>query len=255
MTAFLLIYIATIIVVTRIRAELGSPVHDFHFIGGDNILSRGMGASQFTTNDQLFFAFGYTLTRAHRSDTMPVGLESLQMAHQKGIDSRKVFTAIVLATILGTISAFWAFEHQAYQFGVSAKFNQGFGQANEAMTRTANWIGGTLDPHANVGANVALSSGFISTLGLMALRSRSYGFPFHPIGFAISSSWAINLVWMPMLISWLLKSFTMRYGGLRSYRMFLPFFLGLVLGDCVQGSFWGLMSIVLNTRTYNFFGG
>ena len=47
----------------------------------------------------------------------------------------------------------------------------------------------------------------------------------------------------------------MRYGGLAAYRRFLPFFLGLVLGDCVMGSVWALISLALNVRTYNFFGG
>jgi len=30
--------------------------------------------------------------------------------------------------------------------------------------------------------------------------------------------------------------------------------LGLALGDCVMGSGWSLLSLALNTRTYNFFG-
>jgi hypothetical protein len=90
---------------------------------------------------------------------------------------------------------------------------------------------------------------------LLFFRLRYFGFPLHPIGYAISSSWSINLVWLPMVIAWVLKGLTMRYGGLRSYRQFLPFFLGLILGDCVMGSAWALMSLLLNMRTYNFFGG
>jgi len=83
---------------------------------------------------------------------------------------------------------------------------------------------------------------------------RFFGFPLHPLGYAISSSWAIHLVWVPMLIAWVLKGLTMRYGGLRAYRQFLPFFLGLILGDCVMGSLWALVGLALNMRTYNFFG-
>ena len=46
----------------------------------------------------------------------------------------------------------------------------------------------------------------------------------------------------------------MHYGGLKWYRQFVPFFLGLILGDCVMGSVWALLGSVLNVRTYNFFG-
>ena len=50
------------------------------------------------------------------------------------------------------------------------------------------------------------------------------------------------------------KGSTLRYGGLNTYRRFVPFFLGLVLGDCVMGSLWGLIGLLLGVRTYNFFG-
>ncbi|HXG22955.1 MAG TPA: DUF6784 domain-containing protein, partial [Chthonomonadales bacterium] len=75
-----------------------------------------------------------------------------------------------------------------------------------------------------------------------------------PIGYAVSSNWSIHLVWLPLFIAWIIKLLIMRYGGLATYRRFLPFFLGLTLGDCVQGSFWGLVSLLFNVRTYQFFG-
>ena len=80
--AFFALYLPMLIVVTRIRAELGAPVHDFHFMGPDAMLPRVLGADSFRPGDFAFFTFAYGLTRAHRSDTMPVGLESLQMARK-----------------------------------------------------------------------------------------------------------------------------------------------------------------------------
>ena len=92
------------------------------------------------------------------------------------------------------------------------------------------------------------------TLALAALRLRWFGFPFHPLGYALSSSWAINICWLPLLMAWVFKCATMRFSGLAGYRRTLPFFLGLILGDCVLGSAWALISLLLNIRTYNFFG-
>ena len=117
-----------------------------------------------------------------------------------------------------------------------------------------SWNGGMLDAHSNTGGTIAVGAGLLLTLALMALRQDIPGFPFHPIGFAVSSAWAINIVWLPLFIAWICKGLTMHYGGLRIYRMFLPFFLGLILGDCVMGSIWGLLSLALNMRMYNFFG-
>lgn len=253
--SFFAIYLPTIIVVTRIRAELGAPVHDFHFMGPDAMIPRALGTTPLRESDMAFFTFSFALTRAHRSDTMPVGLEGLQMAHLRHLEERRMLGAILLATVLGTLGAFWAFEHQAYTLGAAAKFNQGFGHAQQAFERMNNWVGGTQDKHPNAPAVTAMGVGLLTTLVLFFCRLRWFGFPFHPLGYAISSSWAINLVWMPLLIAWVLKGLAMRYGGLRVYRQYVPFFLGLILGDCVIGSFWALLSLLLNIRTYNFFGG
>lgn len=251
---FFALYLPTITVITRIRAELGAPVHDFHFMGPDAMLSRLSGSSVLKPADMAFFTFTYSLTRAHRSDTMPVGLEGLQMAKLRQMNARRMFGAILLATSLGTLAAFWAFEHQAYALGAASKFNQGSGHAMEAFNRTNSWFNGSLDPKPNPQASLAMFAGLITTLALFALRLRCFGFPFHPIGYAISSSWAINLVWMPLFIAWVLKGLALRYGGLATYRRFVPFFLGLILGDCVMGSLWALLGLLLNARTYNFFG-
>jgi len=251
---FFALYLPTIAVITRIRAELGAPVHDFHFMGPDAMLTRLAGSATLKPADMAFFTFTFSLTRAHRSDTMPVGLEGLQMAKLRQMDARRMFAAIMIATVLGTLGAFWAFEHQAYALGAASKFNQGSGHAMQAFQRTNSWFTGSLDPRPNGQASFAMFIGLITTLTLFALRLRFFGFPFHPIGYAISSSWAINLVWMPMFIAWILKGLTLRYGGLPTYRRFVPFFLGLILGDCVMGSIWALAGLLLNARTYNFFG-
>ena len=220
---FFALYLPTIAVITRIRAELGPPLHDFHFMGPDSMLPRVFSTSPLHRQDMAFFTFSrYALTRAHRSDTMPVGLEALQMAHLKRMEARRLLFAIMLAVVVGSLSAFWAFEHQAYVFGTAARFNQGFGHAQEAHKRMNSWIGGTLDARPNSGATTAMGVGLMTTLVLFALRLRFFGFPFHPIGYALASSWAIHLVWMPLLLAWVLKSATMRWGGLRLYRFSSP---------------------------------
>ncbi len=251
---FFALYLAFLTVVTRIRTELGAPIHDFSFMGPDNIMTRVLGTSSFRQNDLAFLSLSYPLTYSRSNDTMPIALESMQMAKSSQIDARRMFGVILFTTVLGALSTFWAYEHQAYQLGASAKWNAGTHFARESYERMVSWNGGMLDAHSNTGGTIALGAGLLLTLALMALRQDIPGFPFHPIGFAVSSAWAINIVWLPLFIAWICKGLTMHYGGLRIYRMLLPFFLGLILGDCVMGSIWGLLSLALNMRTYNFFG-
>jgi hypothetical protein len=252
--AFFVIFFAIVFVVNRIRAELGPPVHDFHFIGPDRMLPRALGVTGWRQNDLAMLSMYWFLNRAHRGDTYPIGLEGLYAAHRRGWEPGRMFWSVMTAVALGAFFSFWMHEHQAYQFGASAKFNQGWGHAQEQFNRMAGWVDGTQDNRSNVPALWAMGAGLVTCLLLLRLRLQFFGFPFHPIGYAISSSWSIHLVWLPLFIAWIAKLLAMRYGGLSTYRRFLPFFLGLILGDCVMGCIWGMVSLALNVRTYNFFG-
>jgi hypothetical protein len=251
---FFALYIATLVVVTRIRAELGAPIHDFTFMGPDTMLTRALGTGSFRQTDLAFFSWCYPLTYSRSNDPMPIALESQQMARLRRMEVSRLFGVILFTTLLGTLSTFWAYEHQAYQLGTSAKWYAGTHFGQEGYEKMAAWSGGGLNPRPNPTGTLALGVGLLTTLGLLALRLRFFGFPLHPIGYAVSSAWAINIVWLPLFIAWVCKGLVMRYGGLRVYRLLLPFFLGLILGDCVLGSMWGLLSLLLNMRTYNFFG-
>ena len=90
------------------------------------------------------------------------------------------------------------------------------------------------------------------TILLNSLRMRFPWFPFHPVGYAISSSWSMNRLWVAMFLAWMIKALMLRYGGLRTYRQGLPFFLGLILGECIVGSLWTIIGITFNVPTYAF---
>ena len=55
------------------------------------------------------------------------------------------------------------------------------------------------------------------------------------------------------MISGILKGTILKFGGIRAYRRYVPFFLGLILGDFVIGSTWNILSIILNRPTYTFY--
>ena len=85
---------------------------------------------------------------------------------------------------------------------------------------------------------------------LMAMRANFMWWSLHPIGYAISGSWAMGTIWVPIFIRWFAKWSTIKYGGLRLHRKFIPFFLGLILGDFIAGSIWSLIGLGLDIYTY-----
>lgn len=42
----------------------------------------------------------------------------------------------------------------------------------------------------------------------------------------------------------MIKLLIVRYGGMKTYRRLLPFFIGLILGDYVSGALWALFGAV-----------
>jgi hypothetical protein len=56
--------------------------------------------------------------------------------------------------------------------------------------------------------------------------------------------------WMPFFIAWLAKVLLTRMGGMRLYRRALPFFLGLIVGDFLQGGFWTLLACFTKLSVY-----
>ena len=247
------IYFALSLAITRIRAELGPPVHDQHFSGPDHLLTRSFGTPNFSERDLTTLNFFYWFNRAYRSHPQPFGVEGLKAAQDTHSSQRVVFWGIMLACVVGTLSAFWAFLHLAYSLGTQAKFGQGSGFANEAYNRLNGWLITPTPPNGY--ANGAMGVGFFFCSLLMVARIKFGWWPFHPIGYAISGSWSMNLVWMPLFFAWIIKGTLMRYGGVRLYRQAMPFFLGLILGQILVGCAWHLVGLALDIVPYSFWGG
>ena len=249
---FWLLYLTVIFVVTRMRAELGPPVHDFHRMGPDLMITKSFGSANLGGNDLTMLALYWWFNRAYRSHPMPHQIEGLKAAQQVRHPLALYVIGMLLAGVIGSGAAIWAYLHLGYRLGAAAKFWSGYGYGWENFGMLQTWL--EVPTEATAGASYAVLAGFLFSLFLLVMRLRFLGWPFHPIGFAISSSWAINLVWTCLFASWLVKLIMIRYGGLKLYRQARPFFLGLILGDCLMGSAWAVVGIVLEIPTYSFWG-
>jgi len=251
--AFFAIYFALSVAITRMRAELGPPAHDLHAAGPDAILPAVIGSANLGTGNLVVLSMMFWFNRAYRAHPMPFQLEGFKMAERASMSYRRLFAAILIAVVAGTIASFWSQLHIYYQVGAASKMAPPtvpliFGR--EPYARLDGWLKGSAVPSGNI--MWAIGVGFGLTILLNALRMRLFWFPFHPVGYAISSSWSMHQLWMCMFIAWLIKLVLLRYGGLRLYRAAIPLFLGLMLGECVMGSLWTIIGIALHTQTYAF---
>jgi len=247
LTFFLLYYIISL-GVTRFRAQMGVPLHDFHFTGPDQMLPeilgpRRLGYRNLTVMSMLgFFNFTY---RAH---PQPHQMEGFALLDRAEISNKRVFLAMALALIVGTFAFFWVYLHIAYSSGGSSL--QRF--AHVIYTRLTNWI---TYPSSDIdfGGMGAIGAGLVAVFFLTAMRNRFLWCQLHPAGYAISNSRDINYLWLSIFISLLAKWGLLRYGGIKRYRQARPFFLGLILGDYVIGSILTIVGDIVHTRI--FFGG
>ena len=253
--AFFLIYFTLAVAITRMRAELGPPAHDLHAGGPDSILTTAFSPNSYSRPDLTMFSMFFGFNRAYRSHPMPVQLEGFKMAERLRGRYQPLFWAMLLALFAGALCAFWANLDQGYRYGAAEKIappNVMLIFGSEPWNRMHGWITSPKAAQQQYNTRVAILVGLGITLLLNTLRLRLDWFPFHPVGYAVSGAWSLSLLWLPLLIAWMIKSVLLRYGGLQAYRQALPFFLGIILGECVLGSLWPLVGIALHIPTYDF---
>jgi hypothetical protein len=248
------LYFLISIAVTRMRAELGPPAHDLHHIGPQLQIVKFIGMSnmrKFYPRDMAMFGFFNFFNRAYRSHPMPHGLEGFRIAERLKMDYFRYFIAMALSIVLGTLCSFWAMLWVFNKYGAAAQVmgpGEWFGR--EAWEEVNTWI--TLPQIHQYQPTYAILVGLFFSLGLAAMRMNLSWWPFHPVGYAVSGSWSMDQLWACVLVAWVIKVLLLKYGGARAYRPAVPFFLGLIMGDFVVGSFWNLYGIINEVQVYHF---
>ena len=246
---FLISYFSISITITRIRAELGTPVHDLWYAGAsgpDTIMvnifgTKGLGPTNLTTIS-LFYGFN----RDYQNHPQPHQLEGFKMAELMKINSNSIFIATIPAIVVGSFGSFFLYLIMTYRM----PGDHGAFVGREAFTRLEGWLNSPVGTdYPGIGF---MGMGLAWTNILMLLRTRFLGWPLHPLGYALSGSWSMNLIWFPLFLSWLIKWIVLKYGGLKAYRPGVPFFLGLILGEFVMGSIWMVIGLLGNSQTYAF---
>ena len=98
----------------------------------------------------------------------------------------------------------------------------------------------------------AMGAGELFATFLVVMQRGFLRWPFHPVGYVLSGSWTMNLVWFVFLIGWFLKFIILKQGGFRAYRNARPFFFGLILGEFIIGTVWTIIGVLFDQPSYAF---
>ena len=251
-STFAILFLVIPVITTRIRAESGIFVHRYYAHTPRHMLINALGTRRLGTQNLTALSVCF-FNRAYRPQPMPHQLEAFKMAGQANISQSRMVAAILITVGLGVILGFWAQLHFFYKFGAdSGHFNHwATGYGKEFYGQLRNWFyrPTNTDPIKLLFTGI----GFSFMVMLVYLRVRFFWLPLHPLGYAMAGNGEMRDLWAPLLICLLLKWLILKYGGIRSYRRAVPFFLGLVLGDHLMGIVWSLLSVALNMDMYQFY--
>ncbi len=183
---FFALYLVICVIVTRLRAEFGLPVHTMHHAAPDWTMVRLTGDDIFDRQTLGAFSVFYWFNRVYRSHPMPHQLEGMKLAGSDGRAQRQMFAAILIAGMSAVPVCFLIYLNGFYHWGAAtAHINQwGTAYGREMCVKLEGYLRPGIPPQ--YGEKVATVFGFGVALLLSALRMRSVGFPFTPAGLCCS---------------------------------------------------------------------
>jgi hypothetical protein len=253
-----LVWIGGGVVAARIRAESGFPQHYLDDMSGTILLMTAVGGNAFGMRSITLMALFNGFTKFNTYHMMPHQVEGFRLAGRTGLRAEKIAAVMLLTILLSVPMTLLINIASFYHLGAGARAHAGLflGQDTWLWTMprwtsgdsTAAGISGGKPNWHSLGM-IAISFTFCNML--MMLRYRLLWFPLHPIGMVLGNG--MRMIWFSVLVAALIKWITLRYGGLRSFRAVLPFFLGLILGDILIGMSWMVLGLLLQVPTYAFF--
>jgi len=249
---FFAIYFGICLVITRMRAQLGPPLHELNYGGPVHVMEWIAGTRRLGAANLTMFSYYWFFNRSYTCHPMPHQLEGFKLAERTGMDGRRLSLAMMLATVVGVLAAFWAYLHMFYREGAASGLGwHALGNGRWSFSQNLQgWLN-----HLSLTDSVHVSFmgiGMVFTFFLMMMRTRFLWWSIHPIAYPLARDYNMNRMWFAIFISWGIKSMILKHGGLKSYRKGVPFFMGLILGEFMIGGGWSIIGIVFGIPVYVF---
>jgi len=239
---FLIGFYAVSLVVTRVRAELGPPTHDFPFCPSQ-FITNIFGSKRIDASTLTQFAMFKFVDYGHRSSAMPHIMEGLYLKNRLRVRQTGLFlSAMVVAIILGTVLGLFGNVQRGYRHtGQLWVGNWGFPEVANYLKYPSNGMNKLYIIYSLIGGSI--------TAGLVTMSRRFVWWPLHPLGYIMGNEWMLRYLWFSIFIAWGIKWTLFKFGGLKAYRKAIPLFIGITVGDAVMIAIWRIYGVVFNKWT------
>ncbi len=243
---FIFATLVVMIGLARVIAETGVPTIT-PAMAPANFVTSALGTTALGMTGVV--AAGFTLIWASGFMTFITApmANALRMGSEITRNRRRFVFAIGAASVIAMVAATWFQIHLAYKHGgLNLNTRYYFVYAQTAARFVELKLNSPTEAH--MGGWIWTGVGAAVMVGLMIARHTFAWWPFHPVGFAISSSWILNAIWMSTLVAWLIKVLVLNYGGPSLYERTKPFFMGIILGQFVAAGFWLLVDSITGVK-------
>jgi len=248
---FFSLFFLLAIALTRVRAELGTP-HEIYYVSPRTVLVTVFGVNAIGAQSLTALSVLFWFNRGYRAHPMPNQLEAFRMGEIAQVPRRQIILLLIIAGVVGLLFAYWANLQVTYTDGALAR-SIGYKKwvGNESFDKLKSWLTTPTKPNGNQLGFIV--GGALMVVWLRVMRGAFLWWPFHPVGYALATSYAMDYFWFAFFISWLVKALIVRFGGMKAHNTAIPFFLGLILGDYVMGSLWAIYGPMRGLQTYKIY--
>lgn len=174
-----------------------------------------------------------------RESLMPSLLHSGRITHR--MDPRRWLLFFIMATLAGAvIVSFIAMLALCYKYGIR---ELQLDWASRTTITVYENLQTLIESPVQSGRWVVIFSivGAVVMTALVICYHRFYWWPIHPIGYLMTYSSAMWILWFSFFVGWLCNVLCMRYGGVHLFRRLRFFFMGLIIGDFFMAGTWAVI--------------
>lgn len=234
----LLFWIATMLALTRLVCAGGLILIDTNWLPRD-VIFRLLGRTAVRPGDLAVLTYHNTVFAWWpQLNMLPFMFNSMKTMDEERYRDRAVGWVMALAILVAIPASFaatlvFAYRHGAltlseYRLGIMER-----GRLNELV----NYVQTPVEPQWHTLFSLLLGGG--AMLGMVALKRGVDWWPLSPLGYLVGSSGTVmDRLWFCIFVGWAMNALVRRYGGLREYMRFRPFFLGLILGEFATAAAW-----------------
>ncbi len=196
------------------------------------------GSSRFNAASHTILTFEKTLMFDLREFMMPHVMNSFKASDPVNLGRRSLLGAMGIAMVVALIVSYYSGLMTWYHKGGQ---NMGYWYDPEPWNRLTSFLNSPRDTNWLEMLFIVIGAAIMSLL--LFMRYRFLWWRVHPLGYAMTTSWAPYTVWFSFFLGWLFKFIILKYGGFKLYRRLRPLFLGAVLGESLIGGVWIIVGL------------